>query len=686
MWYYPLSAFLNAVVSIACLIYVLQSNRQKNITLSFSFFGLSVALWSIGYFFWSVSSTQGLALLWSRIFMAGAIFIPISSIHFIFSLIGSLNSKKRFLIFSYIIALLFLVFDFTPYLVSSVSQKLQFDYWPNPGFLLHFFIIIFIGSFFYSCFLFYKYYKDGNLSGINRNQVKYLFLAIILGYIAGGSNILLWYNIPFPPYGNVLMVFCMFLIAFVMRNYMADFRTVVTRGALFGIVNIAILLSIVFISIWSEGYFYMVFGERWWIFFLVIGLFLSYVGQRIYHYLRDKAESEELHKQEAIKHASFELLSTRDISVIRAKIMNIIIEKLNIEYVRILSYIPDKKIFDVIDAKGIQRRYIDEEQRKPLDYEHSLIKLIIRHGESFSVDEVMKFKYGKDINMFDVQTELRILGAVVILPVFKNTKLEEFICLGGKKGRTIYTKGDMHTLAILMNNEILAMDNAKAYSRIEKTFSQTIYAFMDFVDAKDNYTKRHSDNVSTLMLEFLEFTNGKVGNEEIKRDKEIIKYAGFLHDIGKVSIPDEILKKPDVLTKIEKVKINRHAIEGYRIVSQIDAFKDIAQIIKHHHERWDGLGYPDGLKGKNIPLESRVMAVLDTYDAKTTDRKYEKAKSCEEAIAILRLNSGTQFQPEIVELFEKMIKKIIPNIDEELIVEMMIKEKANEEKRKKSML
>jgi putative nucleotidyltransferase with HDIG domain len=686
MWYFPLSAFLNAVVSIACLIYVLQSNRQKNITLTFTFLGLSVVLWSIGYFFWDVSLNQELALFWVRVFMAGAVFIPVFSVHFILSLIGLTHSKKRFLFFSYLITLFFLIADFTPYLVSSVTPKLQFNYWPNPGILFHFLIVIFTSSFFYLCFLLYKYYKDGNLSGINRNQVKYLFLAIVIGYISGANNILLWYDIPIYPYANILMFFCMFLIAFVMRNYMADFRTVVTRGALFGIINIGILFSMVFISIWCEQYFYMLFGERWWIFFLVIGLLLSYAGQRIYHILRDKTESEELHKQEAIKHASFELLSTREIFVIREKIMNIIIEKLNIEYVRILSYIPERKVFDVIDAKGIQRRYVNEEKRKSLDYDHSLIKLIIRHGESFSIDEVMKFKYGKDINMLDVETELRVLGAVVILPIFKDTKLEEFICLGGKKGREIYTKGDMHTLTILMNNEVLAMDNAKAYTRIEKNFEQTIYAFMDFVDAKDNYTRRHSDNVSNLMIEFLEFTRGKVGNEEIKRDKEIIKYAGLLHDIGKVGIPDDILKKPSVLTKLEKIKINKHAIEGYRIVSQIDAFKDIAQIIKHHHERWDGLGYPDGIKGKDIPLESRVMSVIDTYDAKTTDRKYEKAKSPEEAIAILRLNSGTQFQPEIVELFEKMIKKIVENINEEMIVKIMIREKDNEEKRKKSML
>ena len=123
------------------------------------------------------------------------------------------------------------------------------------------------------------------------------------------------------------------------------------------------------------------------------------------------------------------------------------------------------------------------------------------------------------------------------------------------------------------------------------------------------------------------------------------------HDIGKINIDESILAKPGPLTDTERLEVQRHAETGYRILSSVSGFANIAEHVLAHHERWDGRGYPKGLKGKEIPLEARIIAVAEAYDAMTTETPYRHALSKEEAIGELKHYAGTQFDPEIVRVF-----------------------------------
>ena len=164
------------------------------------------------------------------------------------------------------------------------------------------------------------------------------------------------------------------------------------------------------------------------------------------------------------------------------------------------------------------------------------------------------------------------------------------------------------------------------------------------VDARDTYTGSHSERVSELAARVA----SRIGLDA--EQVELTRLAGSLHDLGKLAIPEEILRKPGELTDSERLVLERHPMIGFRMLDSLGV-DPVANVVLHHHERWDGAGYPDGLRGDAIPLGARIIFVADAYDAMTSDRVYRAKRSPEEAIAELERCSGTQFDPEIVIAF-----------------------------------
>ncbi len=177
-----------------------------------------------------------------------------------------------------------------------------------------------------------------------------------------------------------------------------------------------------------------------------------------------------------------------------------------------------------------------------------------------------------------------------------------------------------------------------------------VYALAATVDARDHYTYGHSTNVSQYATEIAE----AIGYS--KDGIERVRSAALLHDIGKLNLPDELFTKSGVLTDEEWEMIEHHPELGVSILKFIVGLQGCLDAVLFHHERYDGTGYPRGLKGKNIPLDARIMAVADTYDALTSERPYRHSKlSPEEAIMELERCAGRQFDPEIVKVFAKLL-------------------------------
>ena len=195
--------------------------------------------------------------------------------------------------------------------------------------------------------------------------------------------------------------------------------------------------------------------------------------------------------------------------------------------------------------------------------------------------------------------------------------------------------------------EILSRDRRERYTatlELQRAYRGTVMLLSDVVEFDDKYTADHSRSV----VDLVHATANELGVDPVQRQE--LEFAALLHDVGKIAIPKEILNKPSALTASEFEVMKTHTIEGQFMLDRVGGLlARVGEIVRSCHERWDGSGYPDGLQGEDIPLESRIVFAADAYNAMTTDRPYRDALSQEQAMRELRAGAGTQFDPRVVE-------------------------------------
>lgn len=215
----------------------------------------------------------------------------------------------------------------------------------------------------------------------------------------------------------------------------------------------------------------------------------------------------------------------------------------------------------------------------------------------------------------------------------------------GTKRPSAYSTEDLATLEKLASQVAVAMENARILDDLKGLFIATLKTLSNAIDAKSPWTRGHSERVTKIALEI----GKELGLKE--RELENLEVAGLLHDIGKLGTYEDVLNKPGKLTDEELNLVRQHPVKGAQILEPIKQLKDIIPAVKYHQEFFDGSGYPEGIKGEDIPLMARILGVADTVDAMGADRPYRKGKPMEEIVAELKRCSGTQFDPKIVEVF-----------------------------------
>jgi HD-GYP domain-containing protein (c-di-GMP phosphodiesterase class II) len=214
-----------------------------------------------------------------------------------------------------------------------------------------------------------------------------------------------------------------------------------------------------------------------------------------------------------------------------------------------------------------------------------------------------------------------------------------------------YSEEERRMLRTLASQAAIAIENARLFERTQRTYYETISGLAQALEARDAYTRGHSERVTSYAMAI----GREMGlNED---DMQVISCAGMLHDIGKIGIADAILRKPTLLTQEDRKVIETHPAFGDNILGPIKFLERAQIIVLHHHERYDGTGYPDKLAGETIPLMARIIAVADSFDAMTSDRPYRKAYMREAAIGEIKAKSGTQFDPKVVEAFLRVIER-----------------------------
>jgi signal transduction histidine kinase len=264
-FYYAITGLVNAIGSVLLGLFIYLKNRKDKINQTFGLLCLSIALWSFPYYIWQISNTERAAFFWSRALMVGAIFIPVTYLHFVFTFLETYRSKRKFLILSYILAFIFFGLNFTPLFVKNVVPELYFPFWPKPGIFLHPFLVMFFSYIIYGCYLLFKSYEK--TAGIRRAQISYFLVASLIGFPSGATNYFLWYGISTPPYWNALVILFPILTTYaITKHHLFEIRVILTEALVLA-TSVALLIQ----AIIAETILLKVLGGILFVFFVVFG-------------------------------------------------------------------------------------------------------------------------------------------------------------------------------------------------------------------------------------------------------------------------------------------------------------------------------------------------------------------------------------------------------------------------------
>jgi len=243
------------------------------------------------------------------------------------------------------------------------------------------------------------------------------------------------------------------------------------------------------------------------------------------------------------------------------------------------------------------------------------------------------------------------LRSFLTVPMLIKSKVTGLVCCYAYRPGHHFLEGHSRVLSILAGPAASAIENAQLYQRLQQTLQETIQGLVTALEAKDRYTSGHTKRVT----EYAIMAARGMGMDRFAIEQ--IRRAALLHDIGKIGIRLESLNKPEKLSGGEYEAFKDHPRQSRLILEPIQFLKDILPVVEAHHERWDGAGYPQALKAEEIPLGARILAVADSFDAMTSDRPYRRALSRQAAIKELRSNAGSQFDPQVVEVFIREMQK-----------------------------
>jgi len=351
-------------------------------------------------------------------------------------------------------------------------------------------------------------------------------------------------------------------------------------------------------------------------------------------------------------------------------IVRMVVDKVKVEHASILLFKPERQAYVLTVSGGSLAKKIPV-GLACFDKDDSLIRFfrernnrLLFNSEALTLENVQSAIKDPDTKdrlkhlMGDVLYQMNLLDTVTCVPSYYRDELLGVLLLGAKKDGDKFSTHELDFFTALASNMSMAIRNAYLFKELKseldkkhQLFMRTTIALVAAIEAKDNYTHGHTTRVTNLSIEIakrLAQTNKKVMDGKFI---ESLHIASLLHDVGKIGVPEQILNKRGSLTIGERNKIKEHPMIGVTILKPIKELEHALAGIKYHHERPDGRGYPEGLKGDEIPLIASIISVADSYDAMTSDRPYRTALIKNDAVKEIRKLSSLQFNPRVTEAF-----------------------------------
>jgi HD-GYP domain-containing protein (c-di-GMP phosphodiesterase class II) len=251
---------------------------------------------------------------------------------------------------------------------------------------------------------------------------------------------------------------------------------------------------------------------------------------------------------------------------------------------------------------------------------------------------------------FDKELALAGIESLLAIPLISRDKAKGVLMLGNSRGGR-FVREDAFAIEKIASQMAVALENARLYEEMRSLFINTVASLANAIDAKSPWTKGHSERVMRLSAIIAK----EMGFDDVLIER--VRLGGLLHDIGKIGIIEALLEKPTTLDEDEFPPMRLHPEKGVAILAPINQLQNVLPGILHHHERYDGKGYPRRLKGREIPQEARIITVADAFDAMVSERPYKKGYSTTDALVELRKHAGSQFDPAVVECFCRYVEK-----------------------------
>lgn len=336
------------------------------------------------------------------------------------------------------------------------------------------------------------------------------------------------------------------------------------------------------------------------------------------------------------------LISTLDVKEILKSIVNTIPKLLDVSGCSVYIVDTEHSQLKLEAASSVNRKFKNDICLSPAC--EVISNSVLKNRTPISVSDLLvdkRFIY----NNKGFKKNVRSLIATPI--IFKGKVLGVIVALSKKP--KYFEESEINLLSAYAAHTAIALNNAFLHKNVHVNYYNTISALVKTIEARDPYTCGHSERVTDLALKIAKKLNLS------EYEKELLLFSSKLHDIGKIAIPDFILNKKTALTEIERAIIQEHPIKGTEMISNLKFLERCTPIISHHHERYDGKGYPDGLKGNKIPLLARIVSLADAFDAMTSERPYRRRLKINEAVEEIKYNSNAQFDPKLAEIFVSII-------------------------------
>jgi len=517
-------------------------------------------------------------------------------------------------------------------------------------------------------------------TGKKLSQIKYCMLAGCIGFIGGFSNWPIWYNINFPAYLNILIAVHISIVAVaIIRHHLMEIEIIIRETAIFaGIFGFSIGLFMLAITAGEQMLLPYLGGNRWIIpaFSLLIVTFaIRPIEKLVYHAVGRYLFRKKFEYQKTLQDAAEGMSKIRDPKKLLNLITHIISAKLKLTGVCIILYDTKLECYQVMASRGCAK-----EKHITLSPDNPLILWLIEKKKPLELEDAQKWASGGlgreslaalKSDFLQMRDRMYDLSAAVCVPCFFRDELLGILVLGEKKTGDFFSQDDLNLFSALSDEAAIALKNSQLYFEIDKKaneleslykrehrlFMHASIAFAAAIDARDSYTHGHSERVTNISLAILDYA-GAV--EEIDKNplfRQRLQIAAVLHDVGKIGVPDDILHKPSKLTSAEEKVMQRHPLIGAEIVTHIKGLRDLIGGIKYHHERYDGKGYPEGLKADQIPFMARIISIADAFDAMTSDRPYRKGLDVMIAREEIQKNAASQFDPYMVAAFLKAFQE-----------------------------